>query len=127
MLCIVALQMLVVSILEVAFFSLNEKIGVNDFQAVDMGGSIFVHTFGAYFGCVIYRLLGGFRDSLTTSSDTQSGSIVGDFVQQSRADLGLCRACDGADAAVHTRIRARIAHLSAPVRLMLFDSCLHCA
>lgn len=47
------LQMLVVSILEIAFFSLNEKIGVIDFQAVDMGGSIFVHTFGAYFGLAL--------------------------------------------------------------------------
>ena len=52
MVCIVVFQMLVVSIFEIAFYSLSEKIGVNDFQAVDSGGSIFVHTFGAYFGCV---------------------------------------------------------------------------
>ena len=44
------LQMIVVSILEIPFLALNENIGVLDFQAVDMGGSIFVHTFGAYFG-----------------------------------------------------------------------------
>ena len=44
------LQMIVVSILEIPFLALNENIGVLDFQAVDMGGSIFIHTFGAYFG-----------------------------------------------------------------------------
>lgn len=35
---------------EMCFFSLNEAIGVLKFQATDMGGSIFVHSFGAYFG-----------------------------------------------------------------------------
>ena len=29
---------------------MNEAIGVIFFQAVDMGGSMYVHTFGAYFG-----------------------------------------------------------------------------
>jgi len=30
---------------------MNEAICVNYMQAVDMGGSMYVHTFGAYFGC----------------------------------------------------------------------------
>jgi len=47
------LQMIVVSILEIPFLALNENIGVMDFQAVDMGGSIFIHTFGAYFGLAL--------------------------------------------------------------------------
>ena len=39
-----------ISILEIIFYSLNESIGVIHYQAVDMGGSMYVHTFGAYFG-----------------------------------------------------------------------------
>ena len=36
--------------IEMIFYSLNETIGVVIFKATDMGGSMFVHTFGAYFG-----------------------------------------------------------------------------
>ena len=43
-------QLLLISILEIIFYSLNESIGVIHYQAVDMGGSMYVHTFGAYFG-----------------------------------------------------------------------------
>jgi len=32
------------------FYGLNEAIGVGLFKATDMGGTIFVHTFGAYYG-----------------------------------------------------------------------------
>ena len=74
--------MLVVAIVEIIVYAFNENIGAGLFEAVDMGaygaifsiaqpcrryktklnvadllcvfsgGSIFVHTFGAYFGCV---------------------------------------------------------------------------
>lgn len=36
--------------LEIVFYTLNEAIGAGLLQAVDMGGSMYVHTFGAYFG-----------------------------------------------------------------------------
>ena len=32
------------------FYGLNEAIGVVIFKATDMGGTIFIHTFGAYYG-----------------------------------------------------------------------------
>ena len=35
---------------EIFFYALNESLGVSAIGAVDMGGSMFVHTFGAYFG-----------------------------------------------------------------------------
>ena len=35
---------------EIIFYTLNEAICVIFLQAVDMGGSMYVHTFGAYFG-----------------------------------------------------------------------------
>lgn len=36
--------------IEVIFYSLNLEIGVHLLYVVDIGGSIFIHTFGAYFG-----------------------------------------------------------------------------
>ena len=43
-------QLFVFATLEVIFFGLNETICVVYFGAVDMGGSMYLHTFGAYFG-----------------------------------------------------------------------------
>jgi ammonium transporter Rh len=36
--------------LEIIFYGLNEAICAGLIEAVDMGGSMYVHTFGAYFG-----------------------------------------------------------------------------
>ena len=51
------LQMLMVLIIELIFYAVNENIGAVQMQAVDMGGSMFVHTFGAYFGLACSRAL----------------------------------------------------------------------
>ena len=50
------IELTVIGFCEVLFFSLNESIGVIKLKAIDMGGSMFVHTFGAYFGiaCSIF-------------------------------------------------------------------------
>lgn len=40
------------------FYALNESLGVVVFEAVDMGGSMFVHAFGAYFGIAASWVLG---------------------------------------------------------------------
>ncbi len=44
------LQMTVLALLEVVFYCVNFFIGTHLFGAVDAGGSMFVHAFGAYFG-----------------------------------------------------------------------------
>ena len=51
------LQMLIVVIFELLFYTTNEVIGASILGAVDMGGSIFVHTFGAYFGLALSRAI----------------------------------------------------------------------
>jgi len=51
-------QLFTMAILEIVVYSINEHIGVVDFEAVDMGGSIFVHSFGAYFGLAVSYGLG---------------------------------------------------------------------
>merc|ERR1712013_597580 len=44
------LQLLVMVFFEIIFYAFNEMLGVLEFQAVDMGGSMYVHMFGAVFG-----------------------------------------------------------------------------
>ena len=44
-------QLWVIAVLEIIFYGLNEAICAGKMGAVDMGGSMYVHTFGAYFGC----------------------------------------------------------------------------
>ena len=43
-------QTLVMVTLELIFYALNFQIGSTKFGAADIGGTIFIHTFGAYFG-----------------------------------------------------------------------------
>ena len=40
-------QLMIIALIEIMFYGINETIGAVKFGAVDMGGSIFVHTFGA--------------------------------------------------------------------------------
>jgi ammonium transporter Rh len=42
-------QLLTLAMLELPFYSLNENIGVY-LKAADVGGSMTIHAFGAYFG-----------------------------------------------------------------------------
>jgi len=51
-------QLLWMGMFEVVFYSINEYLGVEESKAVDMGGSMYVHTFGAYFGLAVSFMLG---------------------------------------------------------------------
>lgn len=51
------LQLLVIGILEVVFYGINELIAVEFLKYADAGGSIIIHTFGAYFGLALSRVL----------------------------------------------------------------------
>ena len=51
------LQLIVMTVLEVIFFVVNEIIGRDHIGAVDAGDTIFVHLFGAYFGLAVVRVL----------------------------------------------------------------------
>ncbi|CAH1263934.1 RHAG [Branchiostoma lanceolatum] len=50
-------QLVVMAFLEIPFLVVNEWIGTVQFQALDIGGSMFVHVFGAYFGLTVARML----------------------------------------------------------------------
>lgn len=51
------LQLLVIGTLEVVFYAINELIAVEFLKYADAGGSIIIHTFGAYFGLALSRVL----------------------------------------------------------------------
>ena len=71
------LQMLIIVIIELVFYSLNETIGAVHMQAVDMGGSMFVHTWGAYFGLACsWTLCGSPKSSKKPGSDNPKNSSV---------------------------------------------------
>lgn len=50
-------QLVLMMIFEIMFYAINESIGVIEYMAVDMGGSMYVHTFGAYFGLGVASML----------------------------------------------------------------------
>uniref|UniRef100_H2ZEJ9 Ammonium transporter AmtB-like domain-containing protein n=1 Tax=Ciona savignyi TaxID=51511 RepID=H2ZEJ9_CIOSA len=47
------IQLIVMAILEVVFYSVNEFVIAHKFQISDIGGSMVIHTFGAYFGLAV--------------------------------------------------------------------------
>ena len=42
--------MIFIAVIELFFWAMAMNIGVYKLGAVDMGGSVYIHTFGAYFG-----------------------------------------------------------------------------
>lgn len=50
-------QLLIISFIEVVLYSGNRAIGTKFFHVVDAGSSMYVHTFGAYFGLAVSRML----------------------------------------------------------------------
>lgn len=65
-------QLLVMAILEVTLFAVNEFILLGPLGAKDAGGSMTIHTFGAYFGLVVARVL--YRPNLDKSKH-KNGSV----------------------------------------------------
>jgi len=51
------MQMMVITCLEIIFFSFNENLNIKYFKTADVGGSVTVHAFGAYFGLAASMML----------------------------------------------------------------------
>ncbi|XP_023617298.1 ammonium transporter Rh type B [Myotis lucifugus] len=65
-------QLLLMALLEVALFGINEFVLLSLLGVKDAGGSMTIHTFGAYFGLVLSRVL--YRPQLEKSKHLQ-GSV----------------------------------------------------
>ena len=60
------LQLVVMTVMETIFYTLNDMIGRDYLHAVDVGCTIFIHLFAAYFGLTVSRVL--YQQGQTTSS-----------------------------------------------------------
>jgi ammonium transporter Rh len=70
-------QAVVMTLLELVFFSLNEAIAVSIYESVDMGGSMVVHAFGSFFGLgVAYLLSGGSKKKHANNMSTYNNEVV---------------------------------------------------
>jgi len=65
-------QLIWMAFFELIFYSINEYVGVHEFEAVDMGGSMFVHTFGAFFGLAFSTGLGNPTEEEEEKGDESS-------------------------------------------------------
>lgn len=50
-------QLLVMALLESFFYNMNSILGFFEIETSDIGGSIFIHTFGAYFGLAVSAVI----------------------------------------------------------------------
>ena len=51
------LQIFVMGVFEIIFYSVNENILVHHLKVTDVGGSLIIHMFGAYFGLAVTRMI----------------------------------------------------------------------
>ena len=65
------MQLFIMSICELVFYAVNESIGVIVYEANDMGGSMYVHTFGAYFGLAVAWVLARNNEPLDEPEDSK--------------------------------------------------------
>ena len=50
-------QLIVMALCETFIFALNERLGVLRIKAADIGGSMFIHAFGAFFGLGVSKIV----------------------------------------------------------------------
>jgi ammonium transporter Rh len=72
-------QLWVMATIEIFFYCLNEAILTNIFFVNDIGGSIIIHTFGAYFGLSVALFYRG-EDAIKDKNKLGSGNYLSDLV-----------------------------------------------
>ena len=88
------LMLIVMTMIEVVLFNVNEVIGRQYFGTRDAGDTIFVHMFGAYFGLAVARVIWDqkIEDSQNKGEDKYSNlfSMVKRYVKFSTVTLRRC-------------------------------------
>ncbi|NXA57534.1 RHAG protein, partial [Nothocercus julius] len=70
-------QMLILTILEITLFACNEHLVTEVFQATDVGASMTIHAFGAYFGLAVALLL--YRPGLKNKHENEESTYHSDI------------------------------------------------
>eukprot|EP00899_Mesostigma_viride_P011723 jgi/Mesvir1/20551/Mv21740-RA.2 len=79
-------QLVLVALLQVVFYSVNENLGIM-LGAVDVGGSLVIHAFGAYFGLAAAWVLGRAHEAGEEVMTPRHGSHVKDKASVYHSDL----------------------------------------
>ncbi|NWH57532.1 RHAG protein, partial [Geococcyx californianus] len=70
-------QMLILTILEITIFACNEHLVTQIFQASDVGASMTIHAFGAYFGLAVTLVL--YRRALKNKHENEESTYHSDL------------------------------------------------
>ncbi|NXA37615.1 RHAG protein, partial [Eudromia elegans] len=70
-------QMLILTILEITLFACNEHLVTKVFQATDVGASMTIHAFGAYFGLAVALVL--YRPGLKNKHENEESTYHSDI------------------------------------------------
>lgn len=71
-------QMTLIAILQLIFYTLNETLALVWFKISDIGGSMLIHTFGAYFGLAVSIVLTN-KKTLAKCADIQGSNYTSDL------------------------------------------------
>ncbi|KFO70818.1 Ammonium transporter Rh type A, partial [Cuculus canorus] len=70
-------QMLILTVLEITIFACNEHLVLEIFQATDLGASMTIHAFGAYFGLAVTLVL--YRPGLKNKHENEESTYHSDL------------------------------------------------
>ncbi|KAM6272262.1 ammonium transporter Rh type A isoform 2-T2 [Spheniscus humboldti] len=70
-------QMMILTILEITIFACNEHLVTKTLQATDVGGSMTIHAFGAYFGLAVTLVL--YRPGLKNKHENEESTYHSDI------------------------------------------------
>ena len=68
------LQLIVIAIIETVIYGVNEMVLVHYIKLTDVGGSMVIHMFGAYFGLAVAFVLR--KKELREEENQNEGSII---------------------------------------------------
>ncbi|KAF7275115.1 hypothetical protein GWI33_012169, partial [Rhynchophorus ferrugineus] len=79
-------QLIMMGILQIVAYAVNNNLNELFFKGVDVGGSVLVHCFGAYFGLAVSYILN--RNQNTSDNSWQSGINTGSYHSNLLAMIG---------------------------------------
>ena len=71
-------QMTIIALIQLVFYTLNETLALVWFKVVDVGGSMLIHTFGAYFGLTVSFFITN-KKTLAKCADIQGSNYNSDL------------------------------------------------